>query len=202
MAVAAKPVMNRATQHVVVAYDFSPGGVVVLDRAVELACRAPFHCLHVVTVIDSRIGIPAIPPDDEVDFRYAERVQVVVTDTVAAALAAHVVTGPDVHFFVHARIGKPAEEILGLAEDVGADLVMVGSHGLTTLDRLLLGSTAETVAREAKCAVIVARPKTYPAVTLDEVVVDEHEHHRYVPPHRYSYADNRVIKRPLEWPLF
>jgi nucleotide-binding universal stress UspA family protein len=194
--------MNPASQQVVVAYDFSQGGVVVLERAVELACRAPFHFLHVVTVIDSRIGVPAVPIDDDVDFHYAEKVQAATTATVEAALAAHVITGPEVHFFVHARIGKPAEEILGLASDVGADLIMVGSHGLTTLDRLLLGSTAEKVVREAKCAVIVARPKTYPPVMFDEVVPDEHEHHRYIPPHRYSYSDNRVQKRPLEWPLY
>jgi len=32
-----------------------------------------------------------------------------------------------VHFFVHVRIGKPAEELLALASDVGADLIIVGS---------------------------------------------------------------------------
>jgi hypothetical protein len=45
------------------------------------------------------------------------------------------------------REGSPAEEIADLAGEIGADLVVVGSRGLGTIKRLLLGSVAEGVVR-------------------------------------------------------
>ena len=71
-----------------------------------------------------------------------------------------------VHFFVHARIGKPAPEILAPAEEIGADLIIVGSKRMTPLERLILGSTSEHVMREAGCTVEIARAKRYPEVML------------------------------------
>lgn len=49
------------------------------------------------------------------------------------------------------------EAIADYAEKVGADLVIVGSHGRTGLRRMLLGSVAERVVRLAPCAVLVVR---------------------------------------------
>jgi nucleotide-binding universal stress UspA family protein len=55
------------------------------------------------------------------------------------------------------REGAPAEEILRAADEVGADLVVMGSHGRTGLSRLLMGSVAETVMRRAGCPVLLSR---------------------------------------------
>ncbi|HEY0986374.1 MAG TPA: universal stress protein, partial [Kofleriaceae bacterium] len=104
-------------------------------------------------------------------------------------------------FFVHVRIGRAAEEILELARDVGADLIIVGSKGLTGVERLVIGSVAERVVREAGCTVEVARPKTYEHVELLDVSKAEHPHH-YTPPHRYTYRSSCVNLRPDEWPLY
>jgi len=56
------------------------------------------------------------------------------------------------------RCGDAAEEILRAAEEEETDLVVVGSHGLGAVGRLLLGSVAERVARRARCPVLLARP--------------------------------------------
>ncbi len=50
-----------------------------------------------------------------------------------------------------------AEEILKAAKRIRADLIVVGSKGLTGLRRFLLGSVAHKVARHAPCAVIVVQ---------------------------------------------
>jgi nucleotide-binding universal stress UspA family protein len=186
---------------VVVAYDFSAAAVGVLDRAARLASRAPFHTLHLITVIDRRLGIPVVPIDAaELDHHYADKVQAELAHLLGAALAAH--RAPyGVQCFTYARFGKPAAEILRLAEEVGADLIVVGSHGHTGLRRLLLGSTSERVVREAGCPVLVARPKAYAAVAREHVVAIEPHPTHYVPPHRYRYDDNRVLVRPADWPL-
>lgn len=144
---------------VVVAYDFSHSGHAALERAVNVALRAPWHVLHVVCVIDPKFPFPALPAK-KVDLAYADTVRAAVTDEIQYEL------GPGmrerVQFFVHSRIGKKAAvEILAVAEEVGADLVIVGSKGLTGLERAMLGSTSERVVREARCTVEVAKPKTY-----------------------------------------
>jgi nucleotide-binding universal stress UspA family protein len=188
-------------QQVVVAYDFSSIGRGVIDRAIALASRAPEHVLHFVVAIDRRSGLPAIPPEEGVDHRYAELVRSRFTEELRAAYQIQ----SELHVFVHVRFGKPADEILQLAAEIGADLIMLGSHGFTGLERLLLGSTAERVVREAKCPVIVVRQKAYPDVRLLDVVdVEGPEHHPHVhaAPHRYEYPNNRVVLRPQDWPLY
>ncbi len=188
------------TQHVVVAYDFSEPADLALERAVELACRAPNHHLHFITALDPHHGI-GLEPGAVVDYQYAERVQDKLSELLHALFGARALTG-EVHFFVHARIGHATDEILDLAKEVGADLIIVGSHGRTGIKRLLLGSVSEAVVRGARCPVVIARAKGYPDVHLETVVDAPGEHHARRPrPHRYTYVDPRVDTGPPAWPL-
>jgi nucleotide-binding universal stress UspA family protein len=60
------------------------------------------------------------------------------------------------------RVGLPWEEIVRLATDEHADMIVMGTQGRTGLDRLLLGSVAERVIRRAACPVLTVRPNTEP----------------------------------------
>lgn len=184
---------------VVIAYDFSPSAEEAVLRGIEIACRAPQHVLHILVAADSREGFP-IAPTTKVDYDYAERLQKLVTSRLVEGFAGRK-TASEVQFFVHARIGKPAEQVLQLAYEVGADMIIIGSHGKTGMERLMLGSVSERVVREAQCPVIVARPKTYKTVKLAHVIPYDHERHPYNPPHRYVYVNEQVLKRPDDWPL-
>jgi len=189
-------------RQVVIGYDFSPTSEIALDRGVDIACRAPQHVLHVVVAIDEAHPLPGLYTG-KVDYDYAERVQQALSEKVKEAFATREAPG-EVHFFVHARIGKPAKEILDLAKQMGADLIIVGSHGHTGVNRILFGSVSEAVVRRAECPVMVVRPKTYPHVELVDVVSINHDdprHHTYLRPHRYSYSDRRVMTRPDSWPI-
>ncbi len=57
-------------------------------------------------------------------------------------------------------IGEPAHMIVGLAEKLSADLVVMGTHGRGGVSRLLLGSVADYVLRNAPCPVLTIRPGT------------------------------------------
>lgn len=57
----------------------------------------------------------------------------------------------------HLRAGDPAHEVLALAREREADLVVTGSRGLGALDRLLLGSVARNVLHHATASVLVVR---------------------------------------------
>ncbi len=54
--------------------------------------------------------------------------------------------------------GEPRREVLEVANHWPADVVVMGSHGRSGLDRLLVGSVAEHVLRRASCSVEVVRP--------------------------------------------
>ncbi len=57
----------------------------------------------------------------------------------------------------HLRFGGVAEEIVALAEDVGAGLIAMGSRGRGGMRRALMGSVSERVVRHAHCAVMIIR---------------------------------------------
>jgi nucleotide-binding universal stress UspA family protein len=183
---------------VVVAYDFSASSEQALQRALDIALRAPQHVLHVVTAIDGRDGLPVLETK-HVDYEYAEQIQKLVTDHVLRTIAGHS-KGGRVEFFTYARIGRPAQEILDLCREVGADLVFVGSHGMTGLERLILGSVSERVVREAHCPVMVVRPVTYARVERLKVAEDDHPRKPYSPPHRFSDGEPLTNTVPSSWP--
>jgi nucleotide-binding universal stress UspA family protein len=56
-----------------------------------------------------------------------------------------------------ARVGRPDAEIVRLAEELGAGLVVVGSRGLGPMRRALMGSVSSSVVRHAHCPVLVVR---------------------------------------------
>jgi nucleotide-binding universal stress UspA family protein len=55
----------------------------------------------------------------------------------------------------HARKGDPADAIIDLAEELGADLIVVGNKGLTGARRFLLGSVPDKVSHHAPCSVLI-----------------------------------------------
>jgi nucleotide-binding universal stress UspA family protein len=57
--------------------------------------------------------------------------------------------------------GSAAIEITRTADEIGADLIVMGTHGRSGLVHALLGSVAEQVAREAGCSVLTVRPKEF-----------------------------------------
>lgn len=57
----------------------------------------------------------------------------------------------------YVRVGRPDEEIVGLAEELGAGLIVIGSRGFSPLKRALLGSVSDSVVRHAHCPVLVVR---------------------------------------------
>jgi nucleotide-binding universal stress UspA family protein len=60
-------------------------------------------------------------------------------------------------------IGHAGDEIVRLAQEWKADLIVIGARGHSTLDRVLLGSTSDFVATHARCSVLVIRPASHGA---------------------------------------
>jgi len=60
-------------------------------------------------------------------------------------------------------MGRPDEGIVGLAEEIDAGLIVVGSRRLGGVRRALMGSVSDSVVRHAHCPVMVVRPEKRPA---------------------------------------
>jgi nucleotide-binding universal stress UspA family protein len=76
-------------------------------------------------------------------------------------------TIPVTHVFLE---GDPATEIARYAADANMDLIVMGTHGRTGLERMLLGSVAEQTLRAAPCSVLVVKlPRGVPAAEKPHV---------------------------------
>jgi nucleotide-binding universal stress UspA family protein len=186
---------------IVVGYDFSETSPITLSRAIALAESEPRHILHVLAVLDERGGL-GIASSGDANYLTSDQVRDLLTKEIEARLAAD---QPDheIHFFVHVRLGPPAAEILQLAQEIGAHLILVGSHGRTGIKRVLMGSVSEKVVREAKCPVLVVRERMYEDVQLATVVEAPEGHaeeHPYVQPTRYTYRNRMVERMEADWP--
>jgi nucleotide-binding universal stress UspA family protein len=101
-----------------------------------------FRCVHAMEVISGSAPYPDLSLD--------ERTRDDELKAQAAALG-----GADASIETVTRRGPAATEIVREADDWNADLIVVGTHGRSGLSRLLLGSVAEAVLRDAPCSALV-----------------------------------------------
>jgi nucleotide-binding universal stress UspA family protein len=69
--------------------------------------------------------------------------------------------GSDVLWEKQTREGRAAQTIAETADEIGADLVVIGTHGRSGLAHMLLGSVAEQVLRSTTCSVLTVRPDAF-----------------------------------------
>lgn len=68
--------------------------------------------------------------------------------------------------------GDPAGEIVRYGHDAGIDVIVMGTHGRTGVERLLMGSVAEKVLRDAPCSVLVVKlPRGQPVIAPGDIAV-------------------------------
>jgi nucleotide-binding universal stress UspA family protein len=77
---------------------------------------------------------------------------------------AHDHVGDNVAADLEVHIGQPAEKIVATARESKCDSIVLSTRGLTGLDRYLIGSVADRVARLAPCPVVLMRPGKRSAV--------------------------------------
>lgn len=136
---------------VLVAVDFSEESRALVQKALEIAQRnqAGLNLLHVVEYTSSMYaGDIPLPEELNLDKDLAEQAALKLKGLASDCGI------PDAAQIV--EIGIPKREIVRVAEEREADLIVVGSHGRHGL-QLLLGSTANGVLHQAKCDVLAVR---------------------------------------------
>jgi len=140
-------------RNIVLAYDGSRNSRKALDVAIDIARRygASLHIVEVVdTSIFARIGLDSPIPQDLVDSMNNK-----ARSDVEEARAIAEKGGIKAKGIV--LEGDPATAILKYAEDIGADLIVSGSRGLSKIKKLLLGSVSSRIVHEARIPVLVVK---------------------------------------------
>lgn len=133
---------------VLVPFDFSEHSELALKRAVSLARQSEdVHVLHVLPfLVPAEPGVVWATVDDAHRIQHAlENLHEVVRKLGVGNVELEV------------RLGDPGQVSCERAEELKAELIVVGSHGRTGLTRMLLGSVAERVVRLAHCPVLVVK---------------------------------------------
>lgn len=139
-------------RHILVPIDFSSVTPRLLEQAVDLADRfsSELHLLHVAAPEPDFVGYDT-GPESVRDFVATElraehrQLQEIATQLRRPSRVVH----------AHSIQGDTVETILERARHVGADLIVIGSHGHGALYRALLGSISEGVLRGTPCPVLV-----------------------------------------------
>lgn len=138
--------------NILVALDGSPAGQKALDRAVEMA-RAGETKLHVVYVVETGL-FSSLPTDNTVEIMYnvLQKEGEAVLDKAKTDAAAHGIT-----LTTHLKFGHAGSEVIALADKIKADLIIVGSHGKSQTDRLLIGSVSTFIVTHSGVSTMVVR---------------------------------------------
>ena len=141
---------------ILVGTDGSPTAATAVAQAVELAAAVGAE-LRIVCAYEpvpqSRLRSEAQHAPRDVEWALGPREDVDATLAEARERAAQ--AGVEVQTF--ARVGDPADAILDVAEETGADLIVVGNKGMTGAKRFLLGSVPNKVSHHAPCSVLIIR---------------------------------------------
>jgi nucleotide-binding universal stress UspA family protein len=143
-------------KRIVVGTDGSETAREAVRQAIELA-RMSGAKLAVVAafepVPESRIREEKGDVPGDVSYAVGPREDVNVTLEAAVGMAKQ----EGVEAEPHPRQGDPADAILDIAEQTGADLIVVGNKGMTGAKRFLLGSVPNKVSHHAPCGVLIVR---------------------------------------------
>ncbi len=138
---------------IVLPIDFSELSMAAVPWAKRLAAATndTVHCIYTVEppqVYSALDMAPAVPLPTTEELTQSAKTQL-------EAFAKEQLAGLDTETEV--LIGKPSEQIVEYANKVGADLIVMTTHGYSGLEHVVLGSTTEAVLRKASCPVLSIR---------------------------------------------
>jgi nucleotide-binding universal stress UspA family protein len=138
--------------NILVAIDGSEASQHAFDRALDIA-KAGNASLHAAYIVETGL-FSSLPADNTVEIMY--NVLKHEGDSVLAKAKGQAATA-GVTFTPHIKFGHAGSEVISLAEKIKADLIIVGSHGKSQTDRLLIGSVSNFVVTHSKVSTMVVR---------------------------------------------
>jgi nucleotide-binding universal stress UspA family protein len=138
--------------NILVAIDGSEASQQAFNRALDIA-KAGNASLHAAYIVETGL-FSSLPADNTVEIMY--NVLKHEGDSVLAKAKGQA-TAVGVTFTPHIKFGHAGSEVIALADKIHADLIIVGSHGKSQADRLLIGSVSTFVVTHSKVSTMVVR---------------------------------------------
>ncbi len=136
------------------ATDFSEPAEPACDYALQLTelANAELHVLHVIGELADRRKNMLQPEsfaifEKEIEVHAIREMEALCREKFAGR----------VNFVSDIVVGIPFQEIIRKAQDIAADLIVIGTHGRTGIEHVIVGSTAERVVRRSPIAVLTVR---------------------------------------------
>ena len=147
------PETSGLWQTILVPVDFSAPSEAALAYALKLAaaCTAALHVCHIIPVPHVLDALYERGGDPSESVRRIEQKARHRIDDIRRSAGSSL--NPHIHF----SEGDARDGVLEWAEKLGADLIVMGTHGRQGAERFLFGSVAETVIRRAPCPVLTLR---------------------------------------------
>lgn len=149
------------TYRILVTTDFSPPSDYALHYALAMLSRTTGAELHIAHIVVDASSHADVAQDERLMREGQARLEKLVAGTQGV--------GPERverEVVYHVRLARDAVgAIEQLALDVGADVVVVGTHQRRGIDRLVLGSVAEALLRRGRVPLLVARPSAFEGMT-------------------------------------
>jgi len=147
MAIAGAAIEMPRIETILLATDLTGASSAATAQAVDLAVRLDARLLVVSVLETVKAGVSRRGVRPEAREVRAKQVQGVVSEARAAGAKASYLVWE----------GDAGDAITAAADAEGADLIVVGSHGRSTVGRFLLGSVSDHVVHHASCPVLVVR---------------------------------------------
>jgi nucleotide-binding universal stress UspA family protein len=148
-------------KHILCPTDLSVASARAIDLAIAVASwyRARLTALHVYNPLF--VPVPGLPtPSDRVPQAEVQRIR----EEIAARFQVATTAGVDVDVVVD--VGQPVPHILKRAVSLPADIIVMGTHGASGFEHLILGSVTEKILRKAGCAVLTVPARAQATSTL------------------------------------
>lgn len=115
--------------------------------------------LRIISIVDMAVPIAMdhydgfVPSTIELETSAKEKAESILVSTKTLIAEKY----PEVLITTEVLLGSPDSRIVEKAEEINADLIVVGSHGYNRWERLLLGSVSDSVVHHSPCSVLIVR---------------------------------------------
>lgn len=131
--------------------DFSDTANLALNHAVHLAqiCNAEIYLLHVVSTFSFRVNLPEVDLDESRNSKLTNAVGIKLKE-----IAEDIEQNKGVKVHILMASGSIKSEVVRLAEEIDADIIILGTHGVSGLKEFIMGSNAFRIVSDASCPVL------------------------------------------------
>ena len=132
--------------------DFSKNAEFAFDFAIDAAERnknCTLFIFHVIPEVEAQFWKSYIYEIEDIDEKAKQAIDTKIANNYLPRIP------KEIHYEFECRVGKDYMEILNYAQEIKADLIIIGRHGKSAFKKVLYGNVTEKISRHAECPVLV-----------------------------------------------